>query len=213
MTASCAGGRRSIRGARRACRTSPSLGTAAASPEPRRRFVGAPRRTRRSDRLGHIDEPERDGRAAPFRAALVRERALRAFLDRLYRPAPSVLVPREDEIIVVPLRGGVGRPDSRAPRVSARGPNQIKAFTRCGMGPCQGRICGPIVSAVIADALGQTDRRNRHLAAPRPVQADHRRRPRRSRHGRERTRVLPALSLPVINERGRRTIVQPRARA
>jgi hypothetical protein len=22
------------------------------------------------------------------------------------------------------------------------GPNQMKAFTRCGMGPCQGRLCG-----------------------------------------------------------------------
>jgi hypothetical protein len=28
----------------------------------------------------------------------------------------------------------------------------LKAFTRCGMGPCQGRICGPVVAAVIAEA-------------------------------------------------------------
>ena len=42
----------------------------------------------------------------------------------------------------------------RAVRLGAPGPNQLKAFTRCGMGPCQGRICGPIVSAVIAEARG-----------------------------------------------------------
>ena len=30
------------------------------------------------------------------------------------------------------------------------GPNQAKAFTRCGMGPCQGRMCGTIVSEIFA---------------------------------------------------------------
>jgi len=42
----------------------------------------------------------------------------------------------------------------RAVRLGAPGPNQLKAFTRCGMGPCQGRVCGPIVGAVIAEARG-----------------------------------------------------------
>jgi octopine oxidase subunit A len=41
----------------------------------------------------------------------------------------------------------------RAARLGATGPNQLKAFTRCGMGPCQGRVCGPVVAAVLADAL------------------------------------------------------------
>ena len=30
------------------------------------------------------------------------------------------------------------------------GPNQGKAFTRCGMGPCMGRQCGNAVSQVMA---------------------------------------------------------------
>ncbi len=34
------------------------------------------------------------------------------------------------------------------------GPNQLKAFTRCGMGPCQGRLCGPTVSELIAAERG-----------------------------------------------------------
>jgi NADPH-dependent 2,4-dienoyl-CoA reductase/sulfur reductase-like enzyme len=106
-------------------------------------------------RLGHIGERERDRRAEPFRAALDHERASRPFLDRLYRPAPSVLVPTEDEIIACRCEEvSVGRIRSAA-RLGAQGPNQLKAFTRCGMGPCQGRVCGSIVSAVIADALGK----------------------------------------------------------
>ncbi|PTW62580.1 pyruvate/2-oxoglutarate dehydrogenase complex dihydrolipoamide dehydrogenase (E3) component [Breoghania corrubedonensis] len=37
----------------------------------------------------------------------------------------------------------------------ATSPNQVKAWTRCGMGPCQGRTCGDIASALAAAALGQ----------------------------------------------------------
>ena len=104
--------------------------------------------------LDKIDPAERDRRAAPIRIALRRELAVRSFLDRLYRPAPSILVPEDDvtacrceEVTVGQIR--------RAARLGAQGPNQAKAFTRCGMGPCQGRLCGPIVSAVMADTLGK----------------------------------------------------------
>ena len=34
------------------------------------------------------------------------------------------------------------------------GPNQAKAFVRCGMGPCQGRLCGLTVTELIAHARG-----------------------------------------------------------
>jgi bacterioferritin-associated ferredoxin len=30
--------------------------------------------------------------------------------------------------------------------------NQLKHFTRCGMGPCQGRMCGEAAGALLADA-------------------------------------------------------------
>ena len=93
-------------------------------------------------------------RALPIRAALDRERALRRFLDRLYRPPRSVLVPVEDEVIACRCEEVSVGQIRRAARLGAQGPNQLKAFTRCGMGPCQGRICGPIVSAVIAEARG-----------------------------------------------------------
>jgi hypothetical protein len=32
------------------------------------------------------------------------------------------------------------------------GPNQMKSFLRCGMGPCQGRLCGLTVTELIAAA-------------------------------------------------------------
>ncbi len=30
------------------------------------------------------------------------------------------------------------------------GPNQMKSFLRCGMGPCQGRLCGLTVTELMA---------------------------------------------------------------
>ena len=35
-------------------------------------------------------------------------------------------------------------------RAGCTGPNQVKAYVRCGMGPCQGRFCGLTVTEIIA---------------------------------------------------------------
>jgi len=104
--------------------------------------------------LGRIGEAERDRRVGPIRAELARERAIRPFLDALYRPRDSVLAPVDDETIACRCEEVTVGQIRRAVRLGAPGPNQLKAFTRCGMGPCQGRICGPIVGAVIAEARG-----------------------------------------------------------
>jgi NADPH-dependent 2,4-dienoyl-CoA reductase/sulfur reductase-like enzyme len=105
--------------------------------------------------LGRIGAAERDRRAAPIGAALDRERAVRPALDRLCRPARSVIVPADDDVIACRCEEVSVGTVRRAARLGAQGPNQIKAFTRCGMGPCQGRICGPVVAAIIAEALGK----------------------------------------------------------
>ncbi len=103
--------------------------------------------------LGRIDEAERDRRAVPIRAGLARERAIRPFLDALYRPADGVLNPA-DEVIACRCEEISAGQIRQAVSLGATGPNQVKAFLRCGMGPCQGRLCGPIVGAVIARARG-----------------------------------------------------------
>jgi octopine oxidase subunit A len=103
--------------------------------------------------LGRIAAAERDRRARPIRAEFARARAIRPFLDALYRPPAAVLDPpdavvacRCEEVTAGRIRQAVG--------LGAQGPNQLKAFLRCGMGPCQGRICGPVVGAIIARARG-----------------------------------------------------------
>jgi bacterioferritin-associated ferredoxin len=105
--------------------------------------------------LGRLDAPAREALAAPERRALERHMAIRPFLDRRYPPAPEVLVP-PDEVVVCRCEEVTAGEIRAAIRQGARGPNQAKAFTRAGMGPCQGRICGTAAACVMADALGAT---------------------------------------------------------
>jgi len=105
-------------------------------------------------RLGKIDTARRDTLAADDRRALTRLAGLRRFLDLYYRPAPEVLCPPDDATMICRCEE-ISAGDMR--KVAARGcpgPNQAKAFTRAGMGPCQGRMCGLAVSAVLAEARG-----------------------------------------------------------
>src|SRR5262249_38952760 len=105
--------------------------------------------------LGRIAAAERDRPARPIRAALARDRAVRPFLDQLYRPPRQVMVPAGDEVVACRCEEVTVGQVRRAARLGAQGPNQLKAFTRCGMGPCQGRVCGPVVAALMADELGR----------------------------------------------------------
>ena len=105
-------------------------------------------------RLGRIDAAERDRRARPHRAALRRALALRPFLDALYAPAPEVLAPTDDATIVCRCEEITAGQVRDAARLGATGPNQAKAYLRSGMGPCQGRMCGTTVAALIAAERG-----------------------------------------------------------
>jgi len=102
-------------------------------------------------RLGRIDRAARDREAAPDRAALARWTRGRAFLDRLYRPARQFRVP-DGDVVVCRCEEVTAREVRDAVALGAAGPNQMKAFLRCGMGPCQGRLCGLTVSELIAEA-------------------------------------------------------------
>ncbi|PZU92731.1 MAG: FAD/NAD(P)-binding oxidoreductase [Chelatococcus sp.] len=108
-------------------------------------------------RLGRLSPAERDRQAAPIRADLERCLRGRRFLDLLYRPAPQFLAPRDDATIVCRCEEvTAGQIRDAATRLGVTGPNQMKAFLRCGMGPCQGRLCGPTVVELIAQARGTT---------------------------------------------------------
>lgn len=105
--------------------------------------------------LGRIDAGRRDALAAPLRAELARHQAIRPFLDALFRPAEHLQVP-DDDVVICRCEGITARGLRQAVAIGARGPNQAKAYTRCGMGPCQGRLCGLTVTTTIAAATSSS---------------------------------------------------------
>jgi NADPH-dependent 2,4-dienoyl-CoA reductase/sulfur reductase-like enzyme len=105
-------------------------------------------------RVGRLTQPARESRARVPRWAAAKALALRPFLDRLYRPAPSVLAPEDDATIVCRCEEITAGQIRQVARLGATGPNQAKAYLRMGMGPCQGRMCGATVAAVIAKERG-----------------------------------------------------------
>lgn len=100
--------------------------------------------------LGRLPAAERDRLAIPHRQALARATRGRAFFETLYLPADALrrpvgdtLVCRCEEVSAEQVR--------QVARLGCPGPNQLKAFLRCGMGPCQGRCCGLTVSELMAE--------------------------------------------------------------
>jgi thioredoxin reductase/bacterioferritin-associated ferredoxin len=104
-------------------------------------------------RVGLLSEPQRDSAAAVHRAVLAGEDKFRPFIDVLFQPDerflapgdPQALVCRCEEISAGKLRETIA--------LGCEGPNQLKSFTRCGMGPCQGRMCGLSVAHLLSAQL------------------------------------------------------------
>jgi bacterioferritin-associated ferredoxin len=89
------------------------------------------------------------------RAALDAELKARRFVDIMYRPADRFRQPTGDTLVCRCEEISAGQ-IARTVELGCTGPNQLKSFLRCGMGPCQGRFCGLTVTEVIAKARGVT---------------------------------------------------------
>jgi NADPH-dependent 2,4-dienoyl-CoA reductase/sulfur reductase-like enzyme len=92
---------------------------------------------------------------ATLRASQAKAERGRAFLDTLFRPAPQFRIPSGDTI-VCRCEEVTAKDILDAVGIGATGPNQLKAYRRTGMGPCQGRLCGLTVTELMAQARGKT---------------------------------------------------------
>ena len=103
--------------------------------------------------LGKIDSRRRNALARSHHASLARHRRFREFLDIAFEPDESVLRPSRPELVVCRCEEVSVSEIDRVIAHGCLGPNQAKAFTRCGMGPCQGRMCATVVSEMFAARL------------------------------------------------------------
>lgn len=106
-------------------------------------------------RLGRIDSTLLEMECIEDIQALRAERSVRPFLEAAYpvpdsilKPADATIVCRCEEVTAGQIRGWA--------RAGAMGPNQLKAFGRPGMGPCQGRYCGLTTTELLAEVHGTT---------------------------------------------------------
>lgn len=100
--------------------------------------------------LGRIDVATRDQMAAPDQKGRRAHLTIRPFLDRRFPPPAEILRPADDTIVCRCEEVMAGQIRAVA-RAGCQGPNQAKAFLRAGMGACQGRICGPVVTDLMAE--------------------------------------------------------------
>ena len=105
--------------------------------------------------LGRLDATAFQTRAAPMKKQIARHHPARALIDRIYAPLPvtafatgkaadSTLVCRCEAVTLARIREAIAD--------GATGPNRVKTFTRCGMGACQGRMCGNVLTRIVAEA-------------------------------------------------------------
>lgn len=100
-------------------------------------------------KLGKLDDHAAETSARAERGLLARALALRPFLDALYAPRAQVFAPADETLVCRCEEVTAGELRARA-RQGRPGPNQLKAFTRAGMGPCQGRQCAATMMQIIA---------------------------------------------------------------
>lgn len=104
--------------------------------------------------LRRLSVTECSERARPAQGALRQQLRIRPFLDALYRPPQWINTPGDDTVVCRCEEVTAGQVREMA-RQGCQGPNQTKFFSRCGMGPCQGRQCGLAVSQILASELGK----------------------------------------------------------
>jgi len=93
---------------------------------------------------------------ARWRARAERWRAAQAgaAMARLMSPPPSLAAVIPPETVICRCEGVTAAEIEAALADGATDVNQLKHFTRCGMGPCQGRLCGEAAAELVARRLG-----------------------------------------------------------
>ena len=101
--------------------------------------------------LGFLERGERDKLAEPLQRRRRRHLAIRPFLDAWFGHPGSE--PVEDDTLICRCEGVEAAEIRAVIALGCPGPNQAKAFTRCGMGACQGRFCASSVERLFAQQL------------------------------------------------------------
>jgi NADPH-dependent 2,4-dienoyl-CoA reductase/sulfur reductase-like enzyme len=104
-------------------------------------------------RAGKMAQDQFSSMSRKLLDSVKRHEAIRPWLDYVYGPTAEYLVPQSDDTIVCRCEEVTAKQVREAVALGCVGPNQVKSFTRCGMGPCQGAQCSHTLAYIIADQL------------------------------------------------------------
>lgn len=123
--------------------------------------IGGAINAEREGQLAALTLLEQIGEANPewqqeqhaLRNARWRDLEARSLLESMFRLPEDWLDGQPEETLVCRCESVSRGELDLAIAQGGAGPNQLKAFTRCGMGPCQGRQCGESVTRLLARRL------------------------------------------------------------
>ena len=103
--------------------------------------------------MRRISKAEFEEAVKPVRDILELDISPRPFIDKMYTPRPE-LFGMPDDTTVCRCEGVTAGKIRDMVSDGYTDHNEIKAIIRCGMGPCQGRMCGSAVFELIAEGSG-----------------------------------------------------------
>jgi thioredoxin reductase/bacterioferritin-associated ferredoxin len=108
------------------------------------------------------------------RAALSRAERFGRAMGRMMAMRPAVAAAIPADCVVCRCEDVTRAEIEHAVAAGARDVNQLKAWTRAGMGPCQGKMCGEAVAALVGAHVGGRAQAGAFAARPpfRPVPTD-----------------------------------------
>jgi NADPH-dependent 2,4-dienoyl-CoA reductase/sulfur reductase-like enzyme len=107
-------------------------------------------------RLGRIGGRQASDEVARARGRLLHLAGFRRVMDDLYRFGPGIYALADDTTPLCRCEEVTVGEAREAVRDGATHVNEVKAWTRVGMGRCQGRMCGPALAHLIATTTGKT---------------------------------------------------------
>lgn len=116
--------------------------------------------------LGRIDPARLERDKRPLENELRRASRFARAMSDLSALRPGIIEDIPPDTIVCRCEDVPRRQIDDAMVAGCRNINEVKAATRCGMGPCQGRMCGESTAAIMALRLGSAEAVGQLTARP-----------------------------------------------
>jgi thioredoxin reductase/bacterioferritin-associated ferredoxin len=104
--------------------------------------------------LGKVEKGAYATKTAPLRRAMAQAESVGVRMSRMMTPRAGILDTITAETVVCRCEDVTRGEIEETLEAGAFEVNQLKSWTRCGMGPCQGRMCGDVTARLVAGKVG-----------------------------------------------------------